>query len=74
MAQKTRPGDLTEFRVGFVWLMVNFREELILESGFIHGQLTNAEMYTYVAWLTWWMIGLSIRKYTTFAYQKEIIE
>ena len=23
----------------------------------------NAEMYTYVAWLTWWMIGYSVREY-----------
>jgi hypothetical protein len=24
----------------------------------------NAEMYTYVAWLTWWMIGYSVREYS----------
>ena len=24
----------------------------------------NAEMYTYVAWLTWWMIGYSVNEYS----------
>ena len=24
----------------------------------------NAEMYTYVAWLTWWMVGYSVREYS----------
>ncbi|MCS5490998.1 O-antigen ligase family protein [Algoriphagus limi] len=24
----------------------------------------NAEMYTYVAWLTWWMLGYSVREYS----------
>lgn len=24
----------------------------------------NAEMYTYVAWLTWWMIGFSVKEYS----------
>ena len=32
----------------------------------------NAEMYTYVAWLTWWMLGISVREYSILKKNREI--
>lgn len=32
----------------------------------------NAEMYTYVAWLTWWMIGYSVREYGELMNEKQL--
>lgn len=32
----------------------------------------NAEMYTYVAWLSWWMIGLAVREYSILKKSPEI--
>ncbi len=30
----------------------------------------NAELYAFVSWLTWWMVGLSVKEYNKLKYQK----
>lgn len=32
----------------------------------------NAEVYTYVSWTTWWMLGYSVNAYQSIRYQKPI--
>ncbi|MFL0685123.1 MAG: O-antigen ligase family protein [Algoriphagus aquaeductus] len=32
----------------------------------------NAEMYTYVAWVTWWMVGFSVREYSLISNPKPV--
>ncbi|NVJ87487.1 MAG: O-antigen ligase domain-containing protein [Algoriphagus sp.] len=34
----------------------------------------NAEMYTYVAWLTWWMLGYSVREYSAHISNRIIVQ
>ena len=29
----------------------------------------NVEIYTYISWVTWWMIGLSVREYSKIKYK-----
>ncbi|WP_317172741.1 O-antigen ligase family protein [Echinicola salinicaeni] len=30
----------------------------------------NAELYAFVSWLTWWMVGISVKEYNALKYQK----
>jgi hypothetical protein len=30
----------------------------------------NVEIYTYVSWITWWMVGLGVREYSLLKNQR----
>lgn len=49
--------DLMDARIAFVAATVKFGLLLPLFTA-------NAEMYTYVAWITWWMVGYSVQCYS----------
>jgi hypothetical protein len=45
----------------------------VVKVGLLLPSITaNAEMYTYVAWLTWWMIGYSVREYGELMNEKQL--
>jgi hypothetical protein len=49
-------------RIAFVGGVVKFGLLLPLFTA-------NVEIYTYVSWLSWWMVGFSVRQYAILHYQ-----
>jgi hypothetical protein len=62
-----RTDNIMVARIAFVAASVKFGLLLPLFTA-------NAEVYTYVSWITWWMVGYSVYAYQRLSYPKAIME
>lgn len=61
-----RTENLMTARIAFIAASVKFGLLLPLFTA-------NAEVYAYVSWITWWMIGYSVNAYQKITYQKAML-